>query len=107
MNLARWMTLAAMIIAICLIILVRFLEKQIPLMLKKYLQYAGIIYLSVTVFQYFLIRIRPNLPVKFVILSESIALFVHLLTCFMLTVVVRRFSKIQSDNAQKSDIESE
>lgn len=107
MNLARGVALAAMIIAITLIISVRFLGKQMPAMLNKYLQYAGVIYLSVTVFQYFLIRIRPNLPIKYVILSESIALFVHLLTCVMLAVVVRKFSKIQSDNSQKSDIESE
>ncbi len=105
MIIQRVISLTALVIAFALLALLQLLAGKMRPILRKYLRYSGLVYLSVTVVLYILIRFRSDLPVAYVALAEGLALLIHLFTCGLLVFVERKLSMIKDNPEKKSDIE--
>jgi hypothetical protein len=105
MIIQRIIALTALVLAFALLAISQVLSGKMRPILRKYLRYSGLVYLSVTVLLYVLVRFRPDLPVEYVALAEGLALLIHLFTCGLLTFVERKLSRIQENSDKKSDVE--
>lgn len=105
MIIQRVIALAALVLAFALLVISQLLAGKMRPMLRKYLRYSGLVYLSVTVMLYILIRFRPELPVAYVALAEGLALLIHLFTCGLLAFVERKLSLLKENPEKKSDVE--
>ncbi|MBN1775759.1 MAG: hypothetical protein JW817_04770 [Clostridiales bacterium] len=115
MNLSQGIALSGILLAGLFLISLRFLNKKAGPTLSKFLRISGLIYLSSTVVMYLLIRYRPILSTGYVILAESLALSMHILSSAMmfffskkLTGKAEQARKDPSrDDSGPSDVESE
>lgn len=105
MIIQRIIALTALVLAFALLAISQVLAGKMRPTLRKYLRYSGLVYLSVTVLLYVLVRFRADLPVEYVALAEGLALLIHIFTCGLLTFVERKFSMIKEDAEKKSDVE--
>lgn len=105
MIIQRIIALAALVLAFALLAISQFLAGKIRPTLRKYLRYSGLVYLSVAVLLYVLVRFRADLPVAYVALAEGLALLIHVFTCGLLAFVERKFSMIKDNPEKKSDVE--
>lgn len=105
MIIQRIIALAALVLSFALLAIAQFLAGKTRPTLRKYLRYSGLVYLSVTVLLYVLVRIRSDLPVVYVALAEGLALLIHIFTCGLLVFVERKLSLIKENPDKKSDVE--
>lgn len=105
MILQRVIALAAMALAFALLVVSQYITGKTNPTLKKFLRYSGLVYLSVTVLLYLLVRYREGLPLEYVILAEAFALVIHLFTCGLLVFVEKKLSALKNNPENKSDVE--
>ena len=105
MIIQRIIALTALVLAFALFAISQAIAGKARPTLRKYLRYSGLVYLSVTVLLYVLVRFRSDLPVEYVVLAEGLALLIHIFTCGLLVFVERKLSIIKENPEKKSDVE--
>lgn len=110
MSLSQGIALSCIVLSAMLLFLQKLTGAKTDQKLKRFMSLSGIVYLSVTLVLYFLIRFYPSVPLTYTILSESVALGVHILNVSVMVIFYRLMGKFKDrDNDKKdtSDVESE
>ncbi|MBN1892500.1 MAG: hypothetical protein JW780_06925 [Clostridiales bacterium] len=110
MSMNQGIALSCIVLAGMLLFLQKMFAVKLDDRLKRFMSLSGIVYLSVTLVLYFLIRFNPSLPLTYTILSESVAFGVHILNVSLMIIFYRLLSNYgdkRKDKKGGSDVEPE
>ncbi len=115
MNMSQGIAISGIVIAVIMLTALKLLGSRVKAPLNRFLRFSGLIYLSCTVVLYLLIRNFSSITLFYTILTESLALGMHLLSSLMLVIFSKRIQmnademieKHKTEEARTSDVEAE